>query len=81
MPKNWSPLCEFSPSAFVSMSNAREVKALLMAILMLPIQAPSMRSKATRFAPASTTAMFMGDRLRLSLILPCANDLCAQRRA
>src|SRR5258707_166538 len=42
------------------MSNARAVHALLMEMSMLPIQAPSMRTCAMRFPPASTTAMFIG---------------------
>jgi hypothetical protein len=37
---------------------AREVKALLIEMSMLPIHAPSIRTCATRFPPASTTAMF-----------------------
>ena len=52
------------------MSNAREVNALLMAISMLPIQAPSIRSKATRFAPASTTAMFIGTPISFAFSRP-----------
>jgi hypothetical protein len=37
-----------------------EVKALSMAMSMLATQAPSIRWKATRFLPASITAMFIG---------------------
>src|SRR5690606_26191675 len=42
------------------MSNALEVKALLIEISILPIQAPSMRTWEIKFPPASTTAIFMG---------------------
>jgi len=38
----------------------REVKALLIEMSTLPIQAPSMRTWETRLPPSSTTAMFMG---------------------
>src|SRR5579863_6832921 len=52
------------------MSKARDVNALFMAMSMLPIQAPSMRSKATRFAPASTTAMFIGTPISAAFFSP-----------
>jgi hypothetical protein len=38
----------------------RAVKALLIAILIEPIQALSIRMWEMRLAPSSTTAMFMG---------------------
>src|SRR6185312_11294488 len=42
------------------MLKAREVKALLIAMLIEPIQALSMRIWEIRLAPSSTTAMFIG---------------------
>jgi hypothetical protein len=46
--------------SLVVMSNALEVQAFLMEISTLPIQALSIRTWATRFPPASATAMFIG---------------------
>src|SRR5450755_1362147 len=60
IPKNWLPGWLFSPRSFVVMSKARAVQALSMEMSMLPIQALSMRTCATRLPPKSTTAMFMG---------------------
>src|SRR5436190_20652424 len=42
------------------MSNALDVHALLIEISILPTQALSMRTCATRLPPESTTAMFIG---------------------
>jgi hypothetical protein len=44
------------------MSKTSAVKALLIAMSMLPSQAPSMRAKAFRLVPASTTAIFTADQ-------------------
>jgi hypothetical protein len=64
MPKNWSPGWLLRPSSRVEISEAFAVKALLMAMSMLPSHAPSMRTKAVRFAPTSTTAIFIASRYR-----------------
>src|ERR1700754_1272418 len=50
MPKNWSPGWLLWPSSSVEISNAFAVKALLMAMSMLPSHAPSMRANAVRLA-------------------------------
>src|SRR5882672_3502386 len=42
------------------MSKARDVNAFFWAMSMLPIQALSMRTCATRLPPSSATAMFIG---------------------
>jgi hypothetical protein len=60
MPKNCCVGCELSPRSLVEISNAFDVHALLIEMFTLPIQAPSCRTWATRFPPASTTAMFIG---------------------
>src|SRR4029434_8677909 len=60
IPKNWPPDWDNFARSFVERSKAREVKAFLMEISMLPIQASSIRTWATRFPPASATAMFIG---------------------
>src|SRR5215469_16610294 len=54
------------------MSKARAVKALLMATSMLPIQAPSIRTWASRLPPPSTTAMFIGWPISFALLSPAA---------
>src|SRR5579884_171596 len=62
------------------MSKAREVKALLMAMSMLPSHAPSMRSKASRFPPSSTTAMFIGWPISEAFFSAAAITLRARSR-
>src|SRR5208337_5017158 len=57
MPNSGPPGCESVPMTPVSMSNQRAVRALRWAMSILPSQAPSMRTKALRLPPASTTAM------------------------
>jgi hypothetical protein len=46
------------------------VKALLMAMSMLPSHAPSMRANAVRLAPASTTAIFIGWPICFAFAIP-----------
>ncbi len=53
----------------VSISKARAVQALLMAMSMAPMRALSMRTCARRLPPASTTAMFTGQSMDLALAL------------
>ena len=60
MPKNWPPDWQWVARSLVAMSKAREVKAFLIEMSMLPSQALSMRTWATRLPPASATAMFIG---------------------
>src|SRR6202034_3947910 len=72
IPKNCWPDCEFSPSDLVSILKAREVKAFFWAMSILPIHAPSMRSKATRLAPASTTAIFIMILISLAFLVAAA---------
>ena len=67
IPYNSLPGCEAAPRAEVGMLNSRAVRALPMETSMLPRKAPSMRVKAFRFPPASTTAMFMGTPCSLAL--------------
>jgi len=72
MPKNWSPDCESVPRVPVSMSKAREVQAFFCAMSTEPIQAPCMRSKARRWPPAQTTAMFMGCLISSAFLVAAA---------
>src|SRR5579871_1615114 len=60
MPKNCPPDCECVARSLVAMSNARDVKAFLIEISMLPSHAPSILTWDTRLPPSSATAMFMG---------------------
>src|SRR2546423_6048033 len=60
MPKNGSPDWLNFASSPVAMSKARDVHAFFCAMSMLPSQAPSIRSNATRLPPPSTTATFIG---------------------
>src|ERR1017187_2285519 len=60
IPKNCPPDWEWPARSLVAISKARDVKALLIEISILPIQAPSIRTCATRFPPPSTTAIFIG---------------------
>src|ERR1700722_2533819 len=77
IPKNWSPGWLLRPSSSVEISKAFAVKALLMAMSMLPSHAPSMRAKAVRFAPASTTAIFIGWPISFAFMIPAPTILCA----
>jgi hypothetical protein len=60
IPKRGWPGWAISPISLVVRPLPAEVKALSMAMSMLATQAPSIRWKATRFLPASVTAMFIG---------------------
>ncbi len=60
MPKNCPPDWECLARSCVLMSKAREVKAFLIEISILPSHASSMRTWATRLPPLSATAMFIG---------------------
>src|SRR5690242_17254957 len=62
------------------MSKARDVKALLIEMSMLPIHAPSMRTCATRLPPPSTTAMFMGWPISAALRSAAAITLLASSK-
>ena len=64
--KGW-PGWAISPIFRVVRPLPAEVKALSMAMSMLATQAPSIRWKATRFLPASITAMFIGWPIMLFL--------------
>src|ERR1700760_1395939 len=77
MPKNWSFGWLLRPSSCVEISKAFAVKALLMAMSMLPSHAPPMRPKAVGLAPASTTAIFIGGPICFAFTIPAAMIFCA----
>ena len=62
------------------MSKALAVNALLIAMSILPNHAPSIRMKALRFVPASTTAMFIGCPISFAFASPAAMTRCAFSR-
>jgi hypothetical protein len=59
------------------MSKARAVNAFLIEMSMLPIQASSIRTCATRFPPASATAMFIGWPIFVAFFCAAAITRCA----
>ena len=67
IPYSGPPGCDSLPISPVGMSKSRAVLAFLMAMSTEPSQAPSIRRKALRLPPASTTAMF--------IFAPSATDL------
>jgi hypothetical protein len=59
------------------MSKKRAVRAFLMEISMLPSQAPSIRAKALRLPPASTTAMFIKVSISVAFFIAVSTRTCA----
>ena len=60
IPKSSLPGCARAPSSALDMLKRRAVTAFFWEMSILPRKAPSMRQKALRLPPASTTVMFMG---------------------
>ena len=71
------PGCDAAPMSPVFMSKKRAVRAFLMEMSMLPSQAPSMRAKALRFPPASTTAMFIKVSISAAFCCAASTRACA----
>src|SRR5919198_2795400 len=63
--------------SLVDMSNDRAVYALFWAMSIDPSQAPSMRAKAVRLLPSSTTAMFIGTPISSALARAPSTTSCA----
>src|ERR1700730_12198976 len=80
MPKKGAPGWLRRASSAVSISKARAVQALLMAMSMAPMRALSMRACATRLPPTSTTAMFIGQPMVLALASAASMTLRAVSR-